>query len=175
MRSCCTAQGTLSRHLLWNMMEENVRKECVYMLCNWVTSLYSRNGQNTVSQLLTEKIKIFKNKTKQKKTNWQYLLPIFWNAFPGSPELWAKKPAYSKTATLERSHISTLLTLDRCRHMGDHPGPAECQSSSPTPRGPLTQPTPRGAEESPSYTSSLLTKITRQNEMVVALGFKVWV
>ena len=26
MRFCCVAQGTLSSHLLWNMMEDNVRK-----------------------------------------------------------------------------------------------------------------------------------------------------
>ena len=26
MRFCCIAQGTLSRHLRWNMMEGNVRK-----------------------------------------------------------------------------------------------------------------------------------------------------
>ena len=26
MRSCCTAQGTLSSHLCWNTMEDNVRK-----------------------------------------------------------------------------------------------------------------------------------------------------
>ena len=26
MRSCCLAQGTISSHLSWNMMEDNVRK-----------------------------------------------------------------------------------------------------------------------------------------------------
>ena len=42
MRSCCIAQGTISSHLEWNMMEDNVRKECIYM-CDWVSLLYSRN------------------------------------------------------------------------------------------------------------------------------------
>ena len=31
MRSCSAAQGIISSHLLWNMMEDNVRKRmCVY-------------------------------------------------------------------------------------------------------------------------------------------------
>ena len=29
MRSCCTAQGTLSSLLGWNMMEDNMKKECI--------------------------------------------------------------------------------------------------------------------------------------------------
>ena len=42
MRSCCIAQGIISNHLLWKMMEDNVKKEYIYML-NWVTLLYIRN------------------------------------------------------------------------------------------------------------------------------------
>ena len=46
-RSCCIAQGPLSNHLWWNMMEDNVRKRmCIYIHThthNWVTLLYSRN------------------------------------------------------------------------------------------------------------------------------------
>ena len=29
MRFCCIAQGTISDHLWWNMMEDNVKKENV--------------------------------------------------------------------------------------------------------------------------------------------------
>ena len=34
MRSSCTAQGTISNHLRWNMMENNVKKRmrvCIYI------------------------------------------------------------------------------------------------------------------------------------------------
>ena len=35
MRSCCTAQGTISSHLWWNMMEDKMRKRiCIYI---WMT------------------------------------------------------------------------------------------------------------------------------------------
>ena len=45
MRSCCIAQGTISSHLGWNMMEDNVRKRIyIYLyMYDWVTLLYSRN------------------------------------------------------------------------------------------------------------------------------------
>ena len=32
MRPCCIAQGTVSSHLWWKMMEDNVRKRmCIYI------------------------------------------------------------------------------------------------------------------------------------------------
>ena len=40
MRYCYIAQGTISSHLWWNMMEDNVRKRmsvCVCVIYNWVT------------------------------------------------------------------------------------------------------------------------------------------
>ena len=38
MRSCCIAQGTISSHLGWNTMEDNVRKSvCVYIyMCVYI-------------------------------------------------------------------------------------------------------------------------------------------
>ena len=40
------AEGTMSSHLWWNLMEDHV-KECVCIyIYDWVTLLYSRNGQN---------------------------------------------------------------------------------------------------------------------------------
>ena len=29
MRSCCIALGTISSHLWWSMMQDNVRKKCI--------------------------------------------------------------------------------------------------------------------------------------------------
>ena len=57
MRSCCIAQGTISDHLGWNMMENNMKIRmhtyiCAYIytythtyihMYEWVTLLYSRN------------------------------------------------------------------------------------------------------------------------------------
>ena len=45
MRSCCIAQGTISRHLGWNMMEDNLIKRTCICVCvcvcvcvyDWVT------------------------------------------------------------------------------------------------------------------------------------------
>ena len=34
MRSCCIAQGTISNHLWWNMVEDNVKKKkrmCIHV------------------------------------------------------------------------------------------------------------------------------------------------
>ena len=64
MRSCCTAQGTISSHLGWNMMEENVRKRMYVYMYDWVALRYSRNWQNTVN--IMGKIKIIKKEKKMK-------------------------------------------------------------------------------------------------------------
>ena len=32
MRSCCIAQGTISSHFRWNMMEDNMRKKNICMI-----------------------------------------------------------------------------------------------------------------------------------------------
>jgi len=42
MRSCCVALETLSSHLGWSMMEDNVRKRMYICMWDWVTLLYSR-------------------------------------------------------------------------------------------------------------------------------------
>ena len=42
MRSCCIAQGTISNHLRWNMMDDTMRKTMM-SVHNWVTLLYNRN------------------------------------------------------------------------------------------------------------------------------------
>ena len=34
MRSCCIAQGSVSKHLWWNMIEDNVRKK-IYVCITW--------------------------------------------------------------------------------------------------------------------------------------------
>ena len=41
MRSCCIAQGTVSSHLWYYMVEDNVRK--ITYIYDWVTLLYSWN------------------------------------------------------------------------------------------------------------------------------------
>ena len=61
MRSCCRAKGTISSHLWWDMIEDNVRKRIYVYMYNWVTLLNSRNWQNTKSTIM-EKIKIIKLK-----------------------------------------------------------------------------------------------------------------
>ena len=45
MRSCCIAQGTMSNHLQWNMMEDNVKKRMYVNI--WL-------GHFAVQQKLTE-------------------------------------------------------------------------------------------------------------------------
>lgn len=50
-RPCCIAQGTQSGHSRWNVTEEDVRKPTQ----DGVASLHSRNGQNTVNQLQSNK------------------------------------------------------------------------------------------------------------------------
>ena len=52
------ALGTLSSHLWWNMIEDNVRKR-MYM-CDWVTLLYSRKLTVHCKPNIVEKIKIIK-------------------------------------------------------------------------------------------------------------------
>ena len=51
MRSCCIVQGTISSHLWWNLMEDNMRKIMYVYMYDWVTLLCSRNWQNIVNQL----------------------------------------------------------------------------------------------------------------------------
>ena len=41
-RSCCIALETISSHLGWSLMEDNVRKSTYICICDWVTLLYSR-------------------------------------------------------------------------------------------------------------------------------------
>ena len=60
MRSCYTAQGTLSSHMRWNMMKENVRKRMYLYVCDWVTLLYSRKLTEHYKPTITKKIKIIK-------------------------------------------------------------------------------------------------------------------
>ena len=50
------AQGTLSSLLGWTMMEDHVRKICIYIFINdWMALLYSRNEQNIVKQTYSNK------------------------------------------------------------------------------------------------------------------------
>ena len=49
MRSCCIAQGTVSNHLWWNMMEDNVRKRKYTYI-----HIYLLPGHFAVQQKLTE-------------------------------------------------------------------------------------------------------------------------
>ena len=56
MRSCCITHGTITNHLGWNMIEENVRRMYIYVyiyiyIYGWGALLYSRNGQNIINQL----------------------------------------------------------------------------------------------------------------------------
>ena len=65
IRSCCRAQGILSSHLWWNMMEDNVRKRMCVCVCAcvwWGTFLHSRKENMTeyFASTIKEKIKIFK-------------------------------------------------------------------------------------------------------------------
>ena len=48
MRSCCIAKGTISIHLGWNMMEDNVRKIICVCVCE-----RERLGHFAVQQKLT--------------------------------------------------------------------------------------------------------------------------
>ena len=49
MKSCCIKLGTISNHLRWSVIEDNVRKRmCIY---DWLTLLYSRIWPNIVNQL----------------------------------------------------------------------------------------------------------------------------
>ena len=58
MRSCCIALGTISNHLRWSMMEDNVRKKKYMCMCDWVTLLYSRKLTEHCNPTIIEKIKI---------------------------------------------------------------------------------------------------------------------
>ena len=58
MRSCCTALGTISRHLRWNMMEDYVKKNVCVCVSDWVTLLYSRKLAEHCQPTLMEKTKI---------------------------------------------------------------------------------------------------------------------
>ena len=60
MRSCCIAQGTISSHLRWSMMEDNVKKRMyIYIcVCDWVTLLYSRKLTEHCETIIMERIKI---------------------------------------------------------------------------------------------------------------------
>lgn len=54
MRSNWTAQGPISSLLQKNMMEDSMRKECLYTF-DWVTILYGRNWPQTANQLYFNK------------------------------------------------------------------------------------------------------------------------
>ena len=58
MRSCCVAQGAITSHLWWNMMEDNVRKRMYICMCDWVTFLCSRKLTEHCKPAIMEKIKI---------------------------------------------------------------------------------------------------------------------
>ena len=70
MRACCIAEGTLSNHLWWNMMEDNVRRKMY---------IYVWLGRFAVQQKLTEhckpiimlKIKIIKKMTIPTMYRWR--------------------------------------------------------------------------------------------------------
>jgi len=62
MRSCRTAEGTVSSHLYWNMIKDNVRQRMDICMGDWVTLLYSRKLTEYYKLAIMEKIKIFKNK-----------------------------------------------------------------------------------------------------------------
>ena len=64
MRSHCTALGTISSHLWWSIMEDNVRKRMHICMCDWVSLLYSRKLTEHCKPALIEKIKIIKKNKK---------------------------------------------------------------------------------------------------------------
>ena len=51
--------ATISSHLGWSMMEDNVRKRMYICVCDWVTLLYSRKLTDCKPTIM-EKIKIIK-------------------------------------------------------------------------------------------------------------------
>ena len=68
MRLCSIAQGTISSHLWWNMMVDNVKKRMnIYVcVCDLVILLYSRKLTEHYKTTLMVKIKIIKNKDQTK-------------------------------------------------------------------------------------------------------------
>ena len=71
MRSCYIPQGTMSSHMRWNMMEDNVRKIIYICVCvcilfavqyDWITLLYNRKLTEHCKPTIMEKIKIIKFK-----------------------------------------------------------------------------------------------------------------
>ena len=63
MRSCSVAQGTLSSHLRWNVIEDNVRKRMYIYVCVCVTgSLCCTVETEHCKPTIMVKIKVIKNK-----------------------------------------------------------------------------------------------------------------
>ena len=78
MRSFCRALGTLSNHLWWNMMEDNVRKKCIYTH----THIYIyKLGHFSVQHKFTEHCKstIIIKKKEKRKVNKGFLIWDFEN------------------------------------------------------------------------------------------------
>ena len=73
MRSCSIAQETISSHLGWNMMEDNVRKIMYIYICVCIcvtgSLLYSRKLTEHCKPTIMEKnfFKSLKSKLKKKK------------------------------------------------------------------------------------------------------------
>ena len=63
MRSCCIAQGIISGHLWWNMMEDNARKRMCVCVCMTGHSAVQKKLTEHCKSTVIEKIKILKNKT----------------------------------------------------------------------------------------------------------------
>ena len=57
MRSCCIVLGTLSSHLRWSMMKNNVRKRMYICMYDWVTLPYSGKLTEHCKSTIMEKIK----------------------------------------------------------------------------------------------------------------------
>ena len=68
MRFCCIALGTISSHLWWSMMGDNVRKRIYMCMCDWIAWLYSRKLAKHCKPAIMENIKIIWKQNKTKNT-----------------------------------------------------------------------------------------------------------
>ena len=64
MRSCCIVLRTVSSHLCWSLMDDNVKERIYVCMCHWITLLYSRKLTEQSKLAVMEKIKIIKKKGK---------------------------------------------------------------------------------------------------------------
>ena len=59
MRSYCAAQGTMSKFLGWNVIEDSMREGMPIYIYDWVTVPCRRNRHNNVNQLYFNKKRLW--------------------------------------------------------------------------------------------------------------------